>query len=68
MNAKDKQSGIPCVLIGEDSNIFNLLVIARNTLRRGGRSDLIEPLTKDVTSSKSYDEALAHIMEYVIVK
>ncbi len=68
MNAKDKQSGIPCQLTGENGNIFNLLAIVRNALRRGGRSDLIEPLTKDVTGSKSYDEALAHIMEYVIVK
>ncbi len=68
MDAKEKQSGIPCQLTGEDGNIFNLLAIARNALRRGGRTDLIEPLTKDVTSSKSYDEALAHIMEYVTVK
>ncbi len=68
MEQNKKQSGIPCKLLGEDSNIFNLLAIARNTLRRGGRSDLIEPLTNDVMNSKSYDEALSHIMEYVEVE
>lgn len=68
MDKNEKQSGISCVLIGADSNIFSLLAIARNALRRGGRSGLIEPLTKDVTGSKSCDKALAHIMEYVIVK
>ena len=60
-----KQSGIPCVLIGTDGNIFALLGRARGALRRGGRSDLIEPMTKEVTSSGSYEEALAHICEYV---
>ena len=34
-------------------------------LRRGGRADLIEPMTKAVFASTSYEEALAHICEYV---
>ena len=65
MTPEEKQSGIPCQLIGEDGNIYNLLAIARNALRRGGRADLIEPMTKAVFASKSYEEALAHICEYV---
>ena len=65
MTPEEKQSGIPCQLIGEDGNIYNLLAIARNALCRGGRADLIEPMTKAVFASKSYEEALAHICEYV---
>lgn len=65
MTPEEKQSGIPCVLVGTDGNIFALLGRAREALRRGGRSDLIKPLTEEVTSSGSYEEALAHICEYV---
>lgn len=68
MDEKEKQSGIRCKLTGENGNIFNLLGIARQALRNGGRSDLVEPLTNDVTSSQSYEEALARIMEYVVVE
>ena len=68
MTPEEKQSGIPCRLIGEDGNIYNLLAIARNALRRDGRADLIEPMTKAVFTSKSYEEALAHIAEYVRVE
>ena len=65
MTPSEKQSGIRCVLVGTDGNIFALLGRAREALRRGGRPDLIEPLTKEVFASKSYEEALAHICEYV---
>ncbi len=68
MSANEKQSSITCRLTGEDGNIYNLLAIARNSLRRGGRLDLIEPMTKAVFASKSYEEALAHIAEYVRVE
>lgn len=68
MTENEKQSGIRCRLIGEDGNIYNLLAIARNALRRGGRTDLIEPMTNAVFASKSYEEALAHIAEYVMVE
>ncbi len=68
MSVKEKQSGIRCRLIGKDGNIYNLLAIARNSLRRGGRTDLIDPMTKAVFASKSYEEALARIAEYVRVE
>lgn len=54
-----------CKLVGEDGNIFNLLAIARRTLRKAGQSDKAEEVGKRVTSSKSYFEALAVISEYV---
>lgn len=68
MTPQEKQTGIRCVLVGTDGNIFALLGKAREALRRGGRRDLIEPLTKEVTGSKSYEEAIAHICEYVEVE
>ncbi len=34
MNEQEKQSGIPCRLVGEDGNIFNLVGIAICALKR----------------------------------
>ena len=56
MTPEEKQSGIPCVLVGTDGNIYALLGRARQALRRGGRPDLVEPMTKEVLASKSYEE------------
>ena len=54
-----------CKLIGEDGNIFNLLAITRRTLLKNDMySESIE-VVRRVTSSKSYDEALRIIGEYV---
>ena len=52
-------------LVGTDGNIYALLGRARQALRRGGRPDLVEPMTKEVLASKSYEEAIGHICEYV---
>lgn len=57
-----------CKLIGEDGNIFNLIGIASRTLRRAGLADKATEMQKRVTSSGSYSEALAIIMEYVEVE
>ena len=65
MTPEEKQSGIPCVLVGTDGNIYALLGRARQALRRSGRPDLVEPMTKEVLASKSYEEAIGHICEYV---
>ncbi len=55
-------------LTGQDGNIFNLLGIALRALRDGGHAELCRPLTEAVTSSKSYEEALCRIAEYVEVE
>ena len=52
-------------LVGEDGNIFFILGRVREALRRGGRPDLMPEVTVAVTSSHSYEEALAMVMEYV---
>ena len=55
-------------LTGEDGNIFAILGRVRQALRRGGHPELVDEVTAAVTSSHSYEEALARIMEYVEVE
>ena len=54
-------------LTGEDGNIFFILGRVREALRRGGHPELVDEVTAAVTSSRSYEEALTRIMEYVVV-
>ena len=54
-----------CPLIGQDGNIFNLIGIAARTLRENGMREEATEMTKRVTSSGSYAEALSIIGEYV---
>ena len=56
-----------CKLIGEDSNIFNLLSKASRTLKDNGMKDEADEMWKRVTSSGSFDEALCIIGEYVTI-
>ena len=52
-------------LTGQNGNIFNLLGITLRALRAGGHAEFCKPLTEAVTASKSYEEALCRIAEYV---
>lgn len=55
-----------CKLIGENGNIFNLMAIASRTLRNNNMKELAREMeTRIVKSSKSYEEALGVIAEYV---
>ena len=54
-----------CPLIGQDGNIFGLVGIAARTLRENGMRKEATEMTKRVTSSGSYAEALGIIGEYV---
>ena len=53
-------------LIGENGNIFNLLGIARKSLRHMHAAH--NEMTERVFKAASYDEALQIIMEYVAVE
>ena len=57
--------GEKVALIGENGNIFNLMSIASRTLRNNDMENEARDMCKRVTSSKSYDEALWVIGEYV---
>lgn len=54
-----------CPINGANGNIFNILGIASVTLKRNGMADEAKEMFTRVTSSGSYEEALAIIMEYV---
>lgn len=52
---------------GENGNIYNLLGIASRALKKVSQRDKATEMRSRVTKSKSYDEALLIIMEYVEV-
>lgn len=54
-----------CPLIGQNGNIFNLIAIASRTLKENDMRDEAREMQEKVTSSGSYEEALAVIGEYV---
>ena len=54
-----------CALIGKNGNIYNLMGIASETLKRNGMKEEAKEMCDRITSSKSYDDALCIIGEYV---
>ncbi len=66
MNSIEKEKP-DCKLIGEDGNIFNLIGIASRTLRENGMADEAVEMRDRIRASKSYDEALCIIGEYVTI-
>ena len=54
-----------CELIGQDSNIFNLMGIAARTLRENGLDEQAKEMIDKVTNSGNYNEALLAISDYV---
>ena len=54
-----------CPLIGEDSNIFNLIGIAARTLRNNDMKAEAKEMSSRVMSAGSYEDALQIIGEYV---
>ena len=52
-------------IVGADGNIFNLIGISCMALKREGFYKEADELSTRVMESKSYDEALNIIMEYV---
>ena len=54
-----------CPLIGQDGNIFNLMGLAAQTLRRAGLAEQAKEMLDRVRESGSYYQALGVIGEYV---
>lgn len=52
-------------IIGADGNIFNIMAIASRSLKKEGYGKQAQEMFERVTNSKSYDEALAIVVEYV---
>jgi len=55
----------PAKIIGANGNVFNLLAICMRSLKGASMKDKAEEMKNRVTSSKSYDDALAIMMEYI---
>lgn len=55
-------------IIGQDGNIFNILGICTQALKRAGQREQAKELSKKVFAAGSYDEALSICMDYVEVE
>jgi len=55
-----------CELIGQDGNIFNLMAITSRVLKGCGMKEKADEMIQRITkTSKSYDESLRILMDYV---
>lgn len=57
-----------CKLTNANGNVFNLIGIASNCLKKAGLKDEAKEMTEKCFNSSSYDEALSIISEYVDVE
>lgn len=65
---EEKQFKPECQLIGQDGNIFNLIAIARRTLKEHGLNEQAEEMYSRIVGkgeADSYGAALNIIGEYV---
>jgi len=60
-----KQKKPRAKLVGANSNVFNLLGIASNALRKAGLDEQRREMGAKVMKASSFDEALGIICEYV---
>lgn len=52
-------------IIGADGNVFNLIRICVKSLKENGFKEEAEEMKKRINLSKSYDEALSIMCEYI---
>ncbi len=52
-------------IIGANGNVFNLINICGNSLKGAGFEDEAEEMKQRIYESKSYDEALMIMQEYI---
>lgn len=63
-----KHPEITVQLVGQNGNVFNLMGIVANALRKNGFGEEVQSFITEVTSSQSYHEALAVMMRWVDVR
>ena len=60
--------GVEIDLNGEDGNIFNVMgIVARLLLKNGVKEEETRKFWKYITSSTSYEDALARVQEWAFV-
>ncbi len=64
-NAEQLENKPEAPIIGADSNVFNLIGICSRALIKAGYNDKAKEMTNKITNSKSYDEALSIMEEYI---
>lgn len=65
MQTIERLTDLQVTVIGEDSNIFNLLGIVTKELKRNGYRDLAKELPPQIFECNSYDQALTNLDKYV---
>ncbi|SDX94359.1 hypothetical protein [Thermoactinomyces sp. DSM 45892] len=55
-------------LLGQDGNIYNLMVIARRALREANMDEQVVSMIEEVENSDSYNQALSIIGKYVEIE
>ena len=61
----EERKKVKASIVGADGNVFNLIGICQRSLKDAGLRDEAQELQTRVMSSKSYDEALQIMMEYI---
>lgn len=54
-------------LTGQDGNIFMIMGLVAQALKRAGHRDAVTPFTHDIMASDSYTDALARVRHWVEV-
>ena len=57
-----------CKLIGENGNIFNLISLASEALRKANLDLQVQEMQQKVLGCHTYDEALSTIGQYVNIQ
>lgn len=65
MQTTKRLTDLQVKVIGEDSNIFNLLGLVTKELKRNGYRDLAKELPPQIFECDSYDKALTILDRYV---
>lgn len=52
-------------IVGADGNVFNLIGICSQALKRAGYHDQAKEMINRVTNSHSYEDAIAIMCEYI---
>lgn len=65
MQTIERLTDLQVKVIGEDSNIFNLLGLVTKELKRNGYRDFAKELPPQIFESESYDKALTILDRYV---
>lgn len=65
MQTMERFTNLQVKVVGEDSNIFNLLGLVTKELKRNGYRDLAKELPPQIFDCESYDKALTILDRYV---